>query len=149
MTPTQKGQATEEAEPYNPDDPTDPFADEWEEKSLDGGEKIEWERGVPIEGAFIAKRYVTMDGEKDPTLQLIFEVKGLGRMFTWAGPKLSEAFEHVTEGSYVRVTWTDDKNVGRPSPMKVFSVQVRKSPATSAERNPKGPGTAGTTEEPF
>jgi hypothetical protein len=133
---------------FDPAAGVDGTEDQWEEKSIDSGEKIEWEKGKPLIGAFIAKREVTSDDGELLTM-LVFADRTAGRVFTWAGPKLKEAFEHVTPGSYVRVEWIDDKDVGRPSPMKMFSVKVRPDPATPVELNPKGPGTAGTEAEPF
>ena len=112
--------------------------DEWEDVSLEGGDQIKWDDTPSIEGVFKGSRdVVSNDGEI--ILMLIFEDRELGRCFAWAGPKLKEAFANVAPGSYVRVAMTGEKNVGKPSPMKMFKVMVHKG-GVDPTLPPRGPG---------
>jgi len=111
----------------------------WQEVTLEGGDKIDWSKTPEIEGTFLAKRIV--DTDEDQLLMLIFDEKKAGRVFTWAGPKLREAFTDILPGSRVRVSYVGDKEVNRPSPMRMFKVMVRVGPGSYT-----GPGAE---DEPF
>jgi hypothetical protein len=129
------------------DTPGDPFEDEWEEVSLEGGEQINWDETPNVEGVFKGSRQVDHEGET--LTMLVFDDKTQGRCFCWAGPKLLEAFTNVVPGSEIRCQYTGNKDVGRPSPMRMFKVQVRKGSGgvMATERTPRYEPKPG--EEPF
>jgi len=102
----------------------------WDTVIQETGDQIVFDTvGDQFVGLYTGKREVTLDDGQKFTL-LTFMGPGMKRYQTNAGWKLENGFldAEIKRGDIVRVTYVQDIDTGRPSPMKDFRVEVARRP---------------------
>jgi hypothetical protein len=79
--------------------------------------------GDSFTGVYLGPRRI--ENEDGSFMQHRFAV-GTDKYFTNGNHSMNTGLSQVTKGSLVRVTWTGEKDTGRPDPMRVFRVEKSK-----------------------
>lgn len=87
-----------------------------------GGEIIKLDVGESIEGDLVAARSVRVKGRD----AMIYDIKSPdGKLYSmWGTAYLDQRMAAVEKGAYLRITFTEEQDVGQDSPMRVFKVEV-------------------------
>lgn len=86
-------------------------------------EPVKFKRhGDSVEGEFRRAREVRVDGRVS-TIYDLRDERGRNLSF-WGTPYLDSRLGDVGPGSYIRVTYVEDEDVGQDSPMRVFRIEV-------------------------
>lgn len=110
-------QSTGEIEVYTP-----PSA--WEVVDRGPGDPIEFQHhGDSFQGIYMGREIGTdKDGDQFPIDQF---TGADGKSYViFSGASLSRGMKKVERGQWARVTYVFDLDIGKPSPMKVFTVEV-------------------------
>lgn len=78
--------------------------------------------GQSIEGTLVKVKRPKVKG-RDAVIYRVQHDDGTYTSF-WANSYLDQRMEDVAIGTYVRVTYVDDEDVGEASPMRVFKAEV-------------------------
>jgi hypothetical protein len=80
--------------------------------------------GDSFTGVYLGLRKI--ENEEGNFTQHRFAV-GEDRYFTNGNHSMNTGLSQVSKGSLVRVTWTGERDTGRPDPMRVFRVEKSKT----------------------
>lgn len=112
---------------------------EWEERGQKEAEDFTpvisfKEMGQAVVGKYLGTKDVP-DGKFGPETHYQFQSRD-GKFAINPNPDLKKRYSVIKVGDIVRTTWVGEKDVGQPTPMKVFRCEVAKKKATPAAGAP-------------
>jgi hypothetical protein len=79
--------------------------------------------GQQVEGELVKVKDVRIRGKRDAVIYTLRQDNGERRQ-VWGTAYLDQRLAEVELGTYVRITYTEDEDVGQDSPMRKFRVET-------------------------